>query len=174
MAPATNTKIAAVYLTDSAGDSFGIAVPKDGKWRFLSTTYTFTGTAPTLRLYSNLTADATAGEILYADGLTVNLGLNNPVWPEPITNPTLYAFGYYDGTINAGASAVVVLNCLGAAIGDTVTVTCTDAAGLVQDMVYSGYVYAADHIRVTIRNHSGGNVTIGASYIKCAVHKDGY
>ena len=71
-------------------------------------------------------------------------------------------------SIGNGAVTSVVVDCLGAKIGDPVAVGFTaNAAG--NDILWSGYVQAADKVRVTFLNQTGGALDLASGTVNVLV-----
>jgi hypothetical protein len=165
-AASTNTKSAQIYLTTLVG----AIIPKDDKWYFLSVTGVVPNPANYVYIYANGTEDAVAGEIVYADGCTLAVG-NVPVFPADDDGRMIYSKATWNPPrVNDGAMTSATVGCMGAVVGDPVSVGFS--AAVPAGAILSGSVTAADTVTVTLFNQTGAPLDLLSGTLKVVIRKD--
>ena len=166
MAPSTNAKTAVMGL---AGLPYGSAViPKDDSWHFLSVTGIVPNPADYIYIYANSTSSG-AGDIVYVDGCSFTKG-SSPVFPESGAGNYIYSKATWDpGSVNDGAMTSTTVGCIGAAVGDPVSVGFSQAVPA--GAILSGSVTSADTVTVTLFNKTGAPMDLVSGTLKVVVRK---
>lgn len=170
-APSSNTATNAVYLLCSAGGA-SFAIPNDGFWHFLAVPYTVPAGATDLKAYIfvNNPSSGTDIQTVYADGLVVVTG-TTPVLPDEDPGKVIYGTaGWNPNSVNDGAMTSTKVGCIGAAVGDSVSVGFSMAVPA--GAILSGSVTAADTVTVTLFNKTGAPLNLGLGILKVVVRKN--
>jgi len=171
--PATNTGAAQFGFSHSDVGGItggGCSIPNDGLWHFLA--FPYTPPVGATGLIAVIYADTgVVDQSIYADGLFICTG-STPVMLQT-DEKYLYSSKTWTGPIGiaTGAISSTTVGCLGAAVGDPVSVGFS-GTGVIGGVMFNGSVTSADTVTVTAVNHSATNpVTLASGTLTVVVNK---
>jgi hypothetical protein len=169
MSPATNTGAPGFGFADSAGSHLA-PIPNDGLWHFFALPYVVSAGATGLS--AQIFADTgVVNQTIYADGLFLTTGLVPVMLQEDQTRALSGTTAWNPPPVKDGAITTTKAGCLGAAVGDPVSVGFSQAVPA--GAILSGSVTAADTVTVTLFNKSGAPLNLQSGILKVVVRKNG-
>jgi hypothetical protein len=166
--PATNTGKAAFGFSDSNGSHL-VALPNDGLFHFLALPYSppVGVTGMRAQLFADL---GRVNQTIFADGLVVTTG-SIPVMPDGDPDKALCGTAAWNPTnVVDGAVTSIKVGCLGAVVGDPVSVGFSTAVPA--RAILSGSVTATDTVTVTLLNKTGAPLHLKPGILRVEVRKN--